>query len=391
MAETKDHKNSSDATKDVRCKRVQYHLDESNYHGRITELEWKDYCPDIFRNIQEHERMINSGEYAMLLCSKDILKEVSSPGKPGRLIVLSTDGRFVIKILRKSEMKVILETLQNYCGHVKRNNSSLLLRLYGLHSVRQLGGLKVYFTIFANPIPLDRNIFGVYSLKGSSKGRKVQKYRVDEYIIHKDSDFDFCFYLNPLVRERLLAQIKIDCEFLEAAGIIEYSLLIGLAMQTSYTVDSPSIYSKNSISASSSPAPSSDSDTISSCSSDEFEDSQLSFADACTEPNSPEMRRSCRGMAARAVRTNTTGGESPESFSVMLYFQVVDFYNKFNVYKRIEHLYKSIQFDSKSISAIKPPDYSSRFQDFLEQIFLIEDSVDFATANWNSDQGRKCL
>ncbi|XP_048227270.1 putative phosphatidylinositol 4-phosphate 5-kinase 11 isoform X1 [Ricinus communis] len=375
------------ASKDFQYKRIQYHLEESTYlgPGKVTELEWKDYCPEIFRHIQQHDK-INHADYTMLLCAKDILKEVSSPGKPGRVIILPTNNKFVIKTLRKSEMKVILNTLQKYHRHLMRNQSTLLLRLYGLHSVKQFGGLKVYFIVFGNPILLDMNIYCVYHLKGSSRGRKVQKMRVDEYTIHKDSDFDYCFYLNPLVREKLLEQIKIDCDYLEEEGIMEYSLLIGLAMQTSYTgtIDSRSLYSKNTDSTtSSSPTASIDSETISSHSSQEFEDTQLSFADACQEPDS-NIYKFGRGLPARAVRANTTevGEQEPESFNVMLYFGIVDFYQKFNVAKRIEHIYKSIQYDSKSISAVKPQEYSSRFRYFLEQTFLAEDSVDFGICNW---------
>lgn len=42
----------------------------------------------------------------MLLCEKNFLREVSSPGKAGRTIALSNNEQMLIKILKKSEVKV---------------------------------------------------------------------------------------------------------------------------------------------------------------------------------------------------------------------------------------------------------------------------------------------
>lgn len=39
------------AFKDIQTRRIQYQLHESSYNvpGKVTELEWKDYCPNVFR------------------------------------------------------------------------------------------------------------------------------------------------------------------------------------------------------------------------------------------------------------------------------------------------------------------------------------------------------
>lgn len=59
----------------------------------------------IFRNLREMFKL-DAADYMMSICGDDGLRELSSPGKSGSLFYLSHDDRFVIKTLRKSELKV---------------------------------------------------------------------------------------------------------------------------------------------------------------------------------------------------------------------------------------------------------------------------------------------
>ena len=58
-----------------------------------------------FRNLREMFH-IDAADYMMSICGDDSLKELSSPGKSGSIFYLSQDERFVIKTLRKAELKV---------------------------------------------------------------------------------------------------------------------------------------------------------------------------------------------------------------------------------------------------------------------------------------------
>ncbi|CAH8323809.1 unnamed protein product [Eruca vesicaria subsp. sativa] len=49
----------------------------------------------------------------------------------------------------------------------------------------------------------------------------------------KDIDLDFCFYVDPLVRKRIIRQTNLDCELLEEHDIMDYSLLVGLQAKDS--------------------------------------------------------------------------------------------------------------------------------------------------------------
>lgn len=89
-------------------------------------------------------------------------------------------------------------------------------------------------------------------------------------------------------------------------------------------------------------------------------------------------------MSARGVRVSKSGSagsvsrhnsRSRECHDVLLYFGIVDFFQNYSVIKRIEHAYKSLQFDRKMITAVNPKAYSSRFQDFISEIFKPDDSL----------------
>lgn len=59
------------------------------------------------RNLRELFK-IDAADYMMSICGNDALRELSSPGKSGSVFFLSQDDRFMIKTLRKSEVKVCL-------------------------------------------------------------------------------------------------------------------------------------------------------------------------------------------------------------------------------------------------------------------------------------------
>lgn len=49
---------------------------------------------------------IDPAEYMLAICGNDALRELSSPGKSGSNFYLTQDDRFIIKTLKKSEVKV---------------------------------------------------------------------------------------------------------------------------------------------------------------------------------------------------------------------------------------------------------------------------------------------
>ena len=56
-----------------------------------------------------------------------------------------------------------------------------------------------------------------------------------------------------------------------------------------------------------------------------------------------------------------------EVYDVVLYMGVIDILQNYNLRKKIEHAYKSLQFDPMTISVVEPKIYDERFIKFLEE------------------------
>lgn len=82
-------------------------------------------------------------------------------------------------------------------------------------------------------------------------------------------------------------------------------------------------------------------------------------------------------MPARAelmVRKNSSepqlvGEPTGEYYDVILVFGIIDILQDYDISKKLEHAYKSFQYDPTSISAVDPRQYSKRFRDFVFRIF----------------------
>lgn len=56
-----------------------------------------------------------------------------------------------------------------------------------------------------------------------------------------------------------------------------------------------------------------------------------------------------------------------EVYDVVLYMGIIDILQEYNIKKKIEHAYKSIQFDPMSVSVIEPRTYAQRFINFMDK------------------------
>lgn len=76
----------------------------------LKESIYKFLIPFVYliacRNLRELFK-IDAADYMMSICGSAALRELSSPGKSGSVFFLSQDDRFMIKTLRKSEVKVL--------------------------------------------------------------------------------------------------------------------------------------------------------------------------------------------------------------------------------------------------------------------------------------------
>ncbi|XXG60840.1 hypothetical protein AAC387_Pa04g2653 [Persea americana] len=348
------------------------------------EFRWKDYCPMVFRHLRKLFA-VDPADYMLAICGNDALRELSSPGKSGSFFYLTQDDRFMIKTVKKSEVKVLLRMLPSYYKHVSQYENSLVTKFFGVHCVKPIGGQKVRFIVMGNLFCSEYRIHKRFDLKGSSHGRTTDKAEeeIDETTTLKDLDLNFVFRMQRFWYKDLLRQIEYDCEFLEAERIMDYSLLVGV-----HFCDGPPAEKMGM-----SPfAPSSRRESLQ----DDRGMSEAFFfdAEACEMDRIPSGRKSLirlgANMPARAEKVmrrsdydqyqpfHSNGSGSTPSHGnnvheVILYFGIIDILQDYDISKKLEHAYKSLQADPTSISAVDPKLYSKRFRDFIGRIF-VEDS-----------------
>ncbi|XP_073355699.1 phosphatidylinositol 4-phosphate 5-kinase 2 isoform X3 [Aegilops tauschii subsp. strangulata] len=333
---------------------------------------------------------VDPADYMLAICGDDALRELSSPGKSGSFFYLTQDERLMIKTVKKSEVKLLIRMLPSYHKHVKRYKNSLITRFYGVHSVKPYGGQKVRFIVMGNLFCSEHRIHRRYDLKGSSYGRKSDRFEEEtgDATTLKDLDLNFAFRMQRPLYKELHEQLRRDCAFLESEGIMDYSLLVGVhfcddivpasKMALSTFTTSPEELSANMLSA---------------C------QSSVSMPEPCLSAKDLDKMADHRNfrkplarlgahLPARAERTSMSnidpflsGGRGfssgrsksgGEAYDVILYFGIIDILRDYDISKRLEHAYKSLQTDPSSISAVDPRLYSQRFRDFMGRIFIKE-------------------
>ncbi|KAL0349414.1 UNVERIFIED_CONTAM: Phosphatidylinositol 4-phosphate 5-kinase [Sesamum angustifolium] len=340
------------------------------------EFKWKDYCPLVFRTLRKLFK-VDPADYMMSICGNDALRELSSPGKSGSFFYLTNDDKYMIKTMKKSEVKVLKRMLPAYYNHVRAFENTLVTKFFGLHCVKMTGPSqkKVRFVVMGNLFCTDYAIHRRFDLKGSSHGRSTVKpeCEVDSSTTLKDLDLNFIFRLQKSWFQEFCRQVDRDIEFLEQERIMDYSLLVGVhfreishsgkPLNTYTNASKDPTHTGNRFSEGSAPL--------------------LSRADfhLLFDTNRWASIRLGSNMPARAeltVRRNScelqlVGEPTGEFYDVILVFGIIDILQDYDISKKLEHAYKSFQYDPTSISAVDPRQYSKRFRDFIFRIF-IEDS-----------------
>ncbi|KAE9603906.1 hypothetical protein Lal_00002062 [Lupinus albus] len=333
------------------------------------EFRWKDYCPVVFRQLRK-QFQVDPADYMLSICGDMTLRELSSPGKSGSFFYLTQDDKFIIKTVKLSEVKVLLRMLPSYYKHVSQYENSLVTKFFGVHCVKPIGGPKIRFIVMGNLFFSEFPIHRRFDLKGSSYGRTTAKTgeEVDETTTLKDLDLNFAFRLQRSWFKDFIKQIERDCEFLEAEGIMDYSLLVGLHFRDDNTWDKMGL----------SPF------LLRTGSQDSYQGEKFRRGHRFLEAELQDRDRVKSGrkslirlganMPARAERMARRSGFTPypsgETSDVILYCGIIDILQDYDISKKLEHAYKSWQVDPSSISAVNPKSYSRRFRDFVGRIFI---------------------
>ncbi|KAK9026765.1 hypothetical protein V6N11_039599 [Hibiscus sabdariffa] len=305
------------------------------------DFKWKDYCPMVFRNLREMFK-IDAADYMMSICGNDALRELPSPGKSGSIFFLSHDDRFMIKTLREAEVKSSSPAPPAPSTSHFSTPFELTIMNHVLSQFR--------FVVMGNMFCTELRIHKRFDLKGSSLGRSADKVEIDENTTLKDLDLNYCFYLEPSWREALLRAPQ------HVRSLVSYNRVDGLGSVAEEEEDEISNYPQG-----------------------------LVLIPHGTDDDSVVVGHHIRGRRLRASAAGDEEIPDPawwaeqipgkeenmfhEAYDVVLYLGIIDIFQEYNMTKKIEHAYKSLKFDSLSISAVDPRFYSQRFLDFIRKVF----------------------
>jgi 1-phosphatidylinositol-4-phosphate 5-kinase len=343
------------------------------------DFKFKDYAPWVFRELREYFHL-DPADYLLSLTAKYILSELGSPGKSGSFFYFSRDYRFIIKTIRHSEHKFLLNILKDYHEHVKANPHTLLSRFYGLHRVKLPRGRKIHFVIMNNLFPPHRDIHETYDLKGSIIGREYpeEKAAQKKGAVMKDINWlrrNRKIELGPEKRALFEAQLKSDVELLKRLNIMDYSLLIGLhdmhrgnregLRQEKLQVFQPETGSKAPLKR----EPSSKNKRLA--------QKDASALRAAVRREGPKSLTSDLQLPTQdfSERRNfffyqDEGGfrstnENDEPTSMIYYLGVIDLFTPYTSVKRGETWWKGMTQDRHMISSVPPKEYGERFFKFM--------------------------
>ncbi|XP_074566690.1 phosphatidylinositol 4-phosphate 5-kinase 6-like isoform X2 [Curcuma longa] len=334
-----------------------------------SDFRWKDYCPLVFRTLRKLFQ-VDPADYMLSICGSDALRELSSPGKSGSFFYLTNDDKYMIKTMKKAEVKVLLRMLPAYYNHVRAFENTLVAKFFGLHCVKLTGAAqrKVRFVIMGNLFCTQRSIHRRFDLKGSSHGRTTDKpeSEIDENTTLKDLDLNFIFRLQKSWFQEFQKQVDRDCELLEQERIMDYSLLVGVHFREA-SVSQETEVPNEVINTSNEATP-----RLSRADMDQFLCDPTRWASIKLGANMPARVESIVLRSKNDPESSVNLEPTGEFQDVILYFGIIDILQDYDISKKLEHAYKSFQYDPTSISAVDPRQYSKRFRDFIYKVFIEE-------------------
>ncbi|KAI9217438.1 hypothetical protein BC828DRAFT_351500 [Blastocladiella britannica] len=326
---------------------------------------FKDYAPRTFQAIRTASG-VSEHDYLDSLTGQTVLAAVPSPGKSKATLYFSHDYKYILKTIKSAEKDALLRMLPEYAAHIVDSSAESLVAPGGLGTAHYPAGFSlrptrhVYVVVMGNAFPPALDIHARYDLKGSTVGRGARD-PTDPFTVRKDLDWVAArrrLAVGHTHAAALAVQMRRDAAFLARAGMMDYSLLVGVH-DLRRGNDMAALASPSSVAG----------------------EGRLEVLAATCMPNShwiqPGRKKETdqenanrtlpRVHAPGQMRSEDEAGQlGPELYFV----SIIDILTPYNWTKRIEHVFKSVAHDSNAISAIRPDKYGKRFVAFMEKQVL---------------------
>jgi len=207
----------------------------------------------------------------------------------------------------------------------------MLMRIYGLYSLKIENNITVYVILAANTFNTPKTIHEKYDVKGSW----VREHALDPSVLGKDLDLKRKLKVTAEQKQELVEQISSDALFLKSLKIMDYSLLIGFHFVNHSQVDIRGSKKMKRVS---------------------WVDTRESESKQVEEPRKEEQVPEKKSAFQKEGITSVDGKE--------IYFVgVIDILQKYDLTKKAERCFKihCLHYDQEGLS-VQPDDiYCERF------------------------------
>ncbi|XP_033939808.1 phosphatidylinositol 5-phosphate 4-kinase type-2 gamma-like [Pseudochaenichthys georgianus] len=337
--------------------KVSNHLfNKENLPGQF---KFKDYCPQVFRNLRERFG-IEDQDYQVSLARSPPLKD--EEGQRLELLLTSYDHTLIIKEISSEEVEEIHNILSEYHQHIVTcHGSTLLPQFLAMYRIT-VESEDTYLLVMRNMFSHRLHVHRKYDLKGSLVSREASfKEKVKELPTYKDVDFRNKMqkvYVSAEEREKIMDKLNRDIEFLVRMKIMDYSLLLGI-----HDVERAERDKED------------EEDTESSYEEEEVEENGLAHAPCSTSSGGI-------GGYMNSFKPMGPGEFDPyvDVYAIQsavgapqreVYFMgLIDMLTQYDTKKKAAHAAKAVKHGAGAeISTVHPEQYAKRFREFITKIF----------------------
>ncbi|XP_073519403.1 phosphatidylinositol 5-phosphate 4-kinase type-2 gamma [Phyllobates terribilis] len=198
-----------------------------NRENLPSHFKFKEYCPQVFRNLRERF-VIDDTDYQVSLTRSSPYTE--SEAHDGRFL-LAYDKTLAVKEISSDDVANMHSILSDYHQHiVKCHGSTLLPQFLGMYRL-SVDNEDSYMLVMRNMFSHRLTVHRKYDLKGSLVSREASdKEKIKELPTLKDMDFlnkSQKVYVDE-EQKVFMEKLKRDVEFLVQLKIMDYSLLLGI-------------------------------------------------------------------------------------------------------------------------------------------------------------------
>ncbi|XP_062400879.1 phosphatidylinositol 5-phosphate 4-kinase type-2 gamma-like [Sardina pilchardus] len=207
--------------------KVNNHLfNKENLPGHF---KFKEYCPQVFRNLRERFGIEDLDYQASLVRSPPVQ---DADSQEEGLLLSSYDRTLIVKQISSEEVEDMLNILSQYHEHIVTcHGSTLLPQFLGLYRIT-VESEDTYLMVMRNMFSHRLLVHRKYDLKGSLVSREASdKEKVKELPTYKDVDFRNNMqkvFVSEEQKEKIMEKLNRDVEFLVRLRIMDYSLLLGI-------------------------------------------------------------------------------------------------------------------------------------------------------------------